>query len=420
MHIFKAFKDRLANTLLAGLPDGRILVEAASRTQVQKGIELSKALNYENVLQRVQNLKAWKTAVATATDPQMPSWRYLANLYYNMELDNHLASIIDTRILYVKRSAFKMVDKTGAENRDVTLLLERPWMQELIRLSLYSMYQGRTLIEMFDLDDNGELSTITEIPQPYFNSKLGIITKDIDGGADGWNYREAPYNNYYIQIGRDYDLGMFERLAPIVLAKKLGTGSWQDWVDKFGVPPLFITTDREDTKRLEELYTMAQHFKEAGFMVGKGNEKFTVGNIQTSGTNPSETLITYCNDEMSKRILGGTGLVSEKSFVGSAEIQFQLTKDRYESDKQWFKFFFNREVIPRLISLSPIYAPLAGYTFEWDNTESLAIGDLINAINVLGNQFELDPDDVEAKTGIKILGQKMQNFQPTGGSEEKK
>ena len=46
-----------------------------------------------------------------------------------------------------------------------------------------------------------------------------------------------------------------------------------------------------------------------------------------------DKLIERANGEMSKRILGGSGLTDEKSFVGSSEIQFRLAKDRFESDK---------------------------------------------------------------------------------------
>src|SRR5690606_29299662 len=116
---------------------------------------------------------------------------------------------------------------------------------------------------------------VTEIPMPYFNAKKGIITK-VPGDVNGWDYKNGDLSNYYIQIGKDDDLGMLAGMAPAILAKKMGFGSWLDYLDKYGVGSLFITTDREDNERLKELYEAAKKFKKSGFMVGRGQEKFEI------------------------------------------------------------------------------------------------------------------------------------------------
>src|SRR5690606_21769795 len=223
---------------------------------------------------------------------------------------------------------------------------------EFVRLTLMSRFQGATLIELFETNpDTQELSEIDEIPAAFFNTKKGIITK-APGDSTGWPYREGALQSYYIQVGKNKDLGMLAQMAPIILAKKLAIGSWLDYIEKYGVPPLFITTDREDDGYFNKMFEAAKNFKSNAFMVGRGQDKFEVGN--TGNGNPSnfDMLIVRSNDEISKRILGGAGLTDDKAFVGSAEIQFRLAKDRFESDKLLLKNVINQQLFPRLLKIS--------------------------------------------------------------------
>jgi hypothetical protein len=379
-------------------------------------------LEMESITMQSKNLAEWKTAIQLATDPENPDRSSLRTLYENLMLDNHLASVIDSRILYCQRSTFKIVGATGEENEELSALFERTWFEELVRLILMARFQGTTLIELFELDILGELNDVTEIPLGYFNPLKGIIIK-APGDSKGWDYKEGIMANYYLQIGKDKDLGMLAQVAPIVLAKKMGIGAWLDFIEKYGVPPLFITTDREDDGRLNQLFEAAQNFKSNHFMVGRGNEKFEVPSITSN--NPSgafDPLVERANSEISKRFLGGTGLTDEKGFVGSVEIQFKLAKDRFESDKLMIKNYMNKMVIPRLIKLSPVYSGLNGQTFIWDNAEIRTSKETAELVNILGNQFDIDPEWVEQQTGVPILGQKAApgSADPLAAAEAKK
>lgn len=378
----------------------------------------SRMLNYEAQTLQAQGLEEWKMAVMMATDPEQPDFGQLYKLIQNLMLDNHLASVIDSRILFCQRSPFKLVDEAGNKDEEATWLLERIWMDEFIRLTIMHRFQGRKLIELFDIDPvTKELSTVSEIPMPFFNARKGIITKEA-GGQTGWDYKEGAYQPYYIQVGKDTDLGMLIDMAPIILAKKLGIGSMLDYIEKYGVPALFITTDREDNARLKELYDAASNFKSNGFMVGRGQEKFEIGKDSAGNTENFIKVAEFANDEVSKRILGGSGLTDEKSFVGAAEIQFRLAKDRFDSDKLYVKNVANKDLIPRLIKISPVYSRLKNRYFEWEEIDSSTPKETAELINILATNFELDTDEVSQKTGFKILGQKSNMAVPTAPTTE--
>lgn len=200
-----------------------------------------------------------------------------------------------------------------------------------------------------------------------------------------------------------------------------GLGSWLDFIDKYGVPPLFITTDREDDSRMMELFEMATNFKRNGFMVARGGEKFDIPNLSNSNSGETfDTLIKRADNEISKRYLGGTGLTDEKGFVGSVEVQYELANARFTSDRIWVKSIVNKQLIPLLVKLSPVYKPLENLYFDWDEEETLTADKVCKMVQKLGNQFEFDPEQIEEITGLKILGIKNNSFPAFEGGEPKK
>lgn len=411
MGIFDNIKNKMAAYFINNA-DERVLRVAAELKSPQK---VSGRIIQNPETMMAKELRDWISAVAIATDRDDPQFGILSDLYQNLLLDNHLSSLIDSRILYCQRSKFKIIDDKGNENKELTFLFERPWFEELIRLILMSRFQGRTLIEIFETNELGELETVDEIPQSHFSVRNKIIVKE-EGDTNGWPYADGILANYYLQVGKDYDLGMLAQMTPAILAKKLGFGAWQDYLDKFGVPPLFITTDRMDSNRLKELYEAGTNFKRNNFMIGQGNEKFEIGN--TGGVSSSDTfdlIIERINSELAKRILGGSGLSDEKAYVGSSEIQFRLAKDRFESDKLLVKNILNSKVFPRLVKLSPVYKALEKHYFEWDNQENMTKMEIADLVVKLGQTFEIDPQWVEQETGVPILGLKQSELPSFGG-----
>lgn len=386
---------------------------------VQKGSGKSEFLEVEIESMQAQTLEEWKLALLLANNLENPDKSLLQSLYNNLLLDNHLSSIIDSRILHSQRSPFKITDNAGNEVEDLTYLLERTWFEDFIRIALNSRFEGVKLIEIYELDPHTrELLEVEEIPMAHFDAIRGIIKKRPDEQT-GWPYKDGLLANHYIQVGKNKDLGLLAKMAPVILSKKLGFGSWLDYVEKYGVGNLFITTDREDAGRLKQLVEAAKKFKASGFMVGRGNEKFEIKGSDAGNPANFDLLIERANSEMSKRILGGSGITDEKSFVGSAEIQFRMAKDRYDSDRLLLKNVINQQLFPRLAKLSPVYLPLANHYFEWQEEpeDPHYLKDLVTG---LAPNFKLDLEELSQRLGVTILSQKGYDSLPEPEQDEKK
>ena len=126
------------------------------------------------------------------------------------------------------------------------------------------------------LDDNLEISHVEEIPMSNYIPQQQIIIRE-ESDQTGWSYKDGALEPYYVQFGNPWSLGMLNELAVIILAKKLGLGAWMNYIEKYGVPPVFVTSDRMDKKRMDELFEMMTDFRNNFFAVLQGNETVEYG-----------------------------------------------------------------------------------------------------------------------------------------------
>ncbi len=355
---------------------------------------------------QAQNMSAkkiedWKMALMSATDPDNPRRGELMRFYNNLLTDLHLSACIENRVLPVQCAPFKLVDKDNNPDTEAKKLLERPWWLDLTRLITNHTFEGTKLIEMFEVNEKGELKEVTEIPQSNFIPTKGIVIKE-EYDDNGVSYKEGKYKNYYIQIGNDWNLGLLNRVAVIVIAKKLGLGAWLSYIEKYGVPAIFAITDRIDDTRRDELFEMLENFRMNHFAVLQGGEKIeTSDSAKVDAHNTFKSIIDdVANKELSKFLNGGTGTTDEKAFVGSAEVHERQLQMRIMVDKLLFKYYFNEEIKPRLVALSSVYAPLENLTFEWDETETLTLKEILDAVQGLSAHYNFTIDELVKITGL--------------------
>jgi hypothetical protein len=408
-------KDKFLDKILSYIPDGKVKVEAALRGE-KKGKTAMTEIKRSSVLFEAKTLADWKNAIALATDPENPSFLFLAELYQNLKLDSHTVSVIESRIFRVLRSKFVFINEAGDEVPEVKILFERPWFEDFLKEALWSKFEGVKVLEIFKVDEFLELYTAEAIPMEHTNPKKGLILKE-PGDETGYDYRSGILESYYMQIGKDRELGMLADIAPLILAKKLAMGSWLDFIEKFGIPPRFVTTDNMTTQRQNELLEMMLAMVNNHVAVIQGTEKIEIGDVpRTDAHKVFDEMIARLNSEISKRILGQTMTTENGSSRSQAEVHEKVANDRHESDKLFAQYIINKELMPRLISLSSFYAPLANLSFDWDETDEMEKGDMVDKAVALTNAgFVLDHEILANKTGMPITG-----FQTTTEDPKKK
>ncbi|MDT8412690.1 MAG: DUF935 family protein, partial [Vicingaceae bacterium] len=339
-------------------------------------------------------------------------------------VDAHLMSAMESRSLRLQRSKFAIYNEsTGEENEELTKLFQNAWFINFMNIVMLSVFRGTQVVELFELNELGELKTINTFPQKHIKPEKGLLLKS-PADETGWNYKDGKLATFYLQLGNDDDLGILSDLAPVVLIKKYAIASWSDYTEKFGIPPRYVKTTTTDPKRLKDLELMMQNMISSAWAILQGDEELMMlENTSVGGHELFDRLIMRMNSEISKRILGQDGTSDNKDAsgtFGSLKVLQGVANDRHESDKYMLKNIVNTELIPRLKQISQVYSPLEGHYFDWDDMYDLPTNELIDAVTKLGVQYEIDPEYITQKTGIPILGVKQTAptpFAAEGGAE---
>lgn len=359
----------------------------------------------------VQTIRKWKDALTLAQLAENANRAPLVELYESILLDSHLASVIESRTLKIKQSRFKLVDASGKTNPEINKLLERPWFNSFIYHAINAKFKGTTVVELWDLNaETTELASVNFIPQENVIPEQGLIVKE-NGDSKGYSYREDPLKPYYIQIGKNKDLGILKDVAPDALTKKFAKASWAEYVEKYGIPPRWVTTDSYSETRENELADMMANMVSNHWAVLKGNEKIEVMNSAGSSSYEIfDKLIDRMNSEMTKRILGqdGTTDAGATGTYGSLKVMQDVSDDRHDSDKNDIKDLINEDLLWRLQLISPAYSQLKNYTFDWDDSKELTAAEVIALVKDISDAgFEVDAKFITDKTGIPIIGLKQ-------------
>ena len=360
----------------------------------------------------VQTIKKWKDALTLAQLAENANRKPYIELCDSILLDSHLASVIESRVLKIKQSKFKLVDASGKSNAEISKLFEQPWFNSFIYHAIMAKFRGTTVVELWDLNpETMGLDNVNAIEQENILPLKGLIVKE-NGDETGYSYKEDPLKPYYIQIGKNKDLGILKDVAPDALTKKFAKASWAEFVEKYGIPPRWVTTDSYSESRENELADMMANMVSNHWAVLKGNEKIEVMN--SSGASSYEIfdkLIDRMNSEMTKRILGqdGTTDAGAKGTYGSLKVMQDVSDDRHDSDKNDIKDLINAELLWRLQLISPVYGVLKNYTFDWDNSKEMTPAEIVEMVGKLSTAgFEVDTKFITDKTGIPIVGLKQE------------
>ena len=373
----------------------------------------------------VQSIKTWRDAVQLASLAENPNRAPLMEVYRSITRDLHLKSDIQTRVLKIMGSKFKITDKNGNENTSMHDLFTAQWFNRFLYHSMKAKFWGSSVIELWDLDpDTLELKAANYIPSENILFTEGIITKEV-GDEKGYPYKEGSYEPYYIQIGTNNDLGILEDVAPDALAKKFAKAAWVEFSEKYGISPRWVTTDSYNPDRHKELADMMASMINNHWAVLQGNEKIETMNVQGGNAKAIfDELIIRMNSEMSKGILGqdGTTNSNDKSGTyGSLQVMQDVADDRHAADKTDISYIINDELLWRLEEISPVYKGISNYKFDWDESKELTPEELIETVVKLSNAgYQVDIKYLTEQTGIPISEFKQATTIPTSTKDEKK
>ena len=316
----------------------------ANRTKGKSNTTIIQKIAVTQIKRGAQDISNWRNAIQSAESINMPRRILLYDLYEEILLDGHLTAVVEKRKLSVTNTPVVYIED-GKVHDDITELTTTEDFINLLHYIMESKLWGYSLIE---LNFDGMKLQPKLIPRKHVEPNKGIILKH-QFDQTGFNYREAPYTDYCIEVGESNALGLLMKAAQYVIYKRGGFGDWAQYAELFGMPFRVAKYDGYDEKTRSDLETALKEAGSAAYIVipKEADFEFIQNNAQASNT-LFESLINLCNKELSKLILGQTMTTEAGGALAQAKVHQEAEHDLLMADKLFVKNVLNDKLIPLL------------------------------------------------------------------------
>ena len=356
-----------------------------------------------------KDIGAWRMAWQRAIDVQNPNRCALLDIYTDVGVDMHLTGCVGQRKGFVTKRGFKLVDKGGKKNDEVTALFETEWFDEFVSLVLDSRYYGHSLIQ-FDvpIDRDGQMQfPIPElVPRKHVRPEYGVIVRNQnDVPQSGISYREGEFADWCIEVGRPHDLGLYLKCCPSALSKKNMLAFWDGFGEIFGMPIRIAKTTSQDEKSRNKIQDMLAKMGAAFYGVFPNDTEIEIKESSRGDAyNVYDKRIDRANSELSKGVLNQTMTIDSGSSLSQSQVHLEVFENVIADDQKLVRNVVNNKLIPFMAKHG---FPVVGYTFDWDDTVIYTPEHIreVERMLITGG-YEIDPKYFADKYGIEITGKK--------------
>lgn len=394
-----AFKDIISR--LTGKPT----VNLRQPTAQQRQMVIDLFQRTERLTQK--DVANWRMAWQRAIDVENPKRLMLYDVYTDVEIDPHLTGCIAQRKGFATKRSFRLVDKSGTENTDITALFEQEWFEDFCSMVLDSRFYGHSLIQFGSpliVEGRMRFSYIELVPRRHVVPEYGSIIRDQnDDARNGLSYREGKLADWVIEAGKSHDLGLFLKCSTNALSKKNMLAFWDGFGEIFGMPIRVAKTTSQNKKDVDQVEEMLKNMGAAFYGVfQEGTEIDIVETSRGDAYNVYDRRIDRANSEMSKCILNQTMTIDSGSSLSQSEVHLDVLENVIAFDEKFLKNIINNRLIPFMARHG---FPIEGYSFVWDDTPTYTPEQMRQTEQMLLNGgYEIDPQYFIDKYSITITG----------------
>ena len=351
------------------------------------------------------DISHWRRACQSAINVENPNRGHLYDIYKDVELDNHLSGAVEQVNGFVKCRAFKLVDAKGDTDEEAQAYFQTSWFKDFIDYILEARYWGYSLIELGDLitDENGRLSfsEVGIVNRKHVIPEYGRVVKNAgDEWRTGVDFRERPFVDWYIGVGKTHDLGLYRKAALQTIPKKYSFAFWENFAEMFGVPIRVAKTSTRDDSERRKLGSMMENMGHKAWGVfGEDTEISLVETAKSDSFNVYDKRIERANSELSKLILQQTMTIDDGSSRSQSETHMEVFENLITSLCEQVRDTVNTQLIPRMIRLG---FPIKGCRLEWDDPENYTPEQKIRILELLLASYKVPASYINDTYGIPV------------------
>ena len=326
-----------------------------------------------------------------------------------VQQDAHLAGVLETlksqilgeRYMLASQNSKGRYIKEVEETKKIQGTQFIKIIEGIVESKLYG-YTGLYIDPSID-SETGKLHNVVSIERRNILPDQRRIVQRQSIWSPGWDFDDPKYRDYYILINSG-SLGLFSATTPSILAKKFTMANYVNFSHTYGQPIIHGKSESENSMDRQRLANdIAGAAQNKVIVTGTGDEidvkAFTMSNSEQIFTG----LISLVDKDVSNLILGSQSVAGEQqAYVGSAKTHENIFRDRIEVYRDYIELVMNELIIPRLVKIGYIKP---GLEFKYAKRIEMSDEDKIRLFQVLGTQWEMDPDSIESEFGIKVKRQ---------------
>nr|WP_284696985.1 DUF935 family protein [Bacteroides fragilis] len=317
----------------------------------------------------------------------------------------HLTGCVGQRKGYVLNKSFRIVDKAGIENPDLTAVFESPWFKTFMELALESIFWGHSLIQLGDIIEVEGVPAFKEVllvPRRHVIPEYGVIvTHQQETWQNGYDYRNSDMADWIVEVGGTHDLGLYLKCAQHTIPKKNVFSFWDMFSEIFGIPFRVGKTTSRDPKEQGRIEKMLGSMGAAGWaLFPEGTEIEIKESTRGDAYNVFDRRVERANSELSKGTLTQTMTTDNGSSLSQSEVHKEMLMNLIQKDADLLRDIINFQLIPKMIKHG---FPLKGFRFDWYEGIDFTPEQQIAYERMLLENYEVDANYFIDKYNVPIL-----------------
>jgi hypothetical protein len=363
------------------------------------------------------DIAQWRAAHQQALNIENPKRANLYNIYdFTTGIDTHVSGVVERTKLGVMQRKFKLTDKSGKENYDITALFEAPWFWQFMNIAMDAEYYGNSLIQLGNvilMNEKLYFDSVELVPRNNVCPEYGVILRDAgDEPGRGLPYRCGPFVPWTVEAGTPKDLGRYLKISVHAISKKHVQIFWDNFAERFGIPIIYATTEtRNDSDRVKVENMLSNFGNNTWGFFPAGVKLDLLETTKGDAFKVFDERIIRANKEISIGLAGQTMAFEDGSSLSQAEVH----EGGFEEIKNAFairlKFLINFQLLPKMLLHG---FPVQGYTFEWDDSAEYTPEQMRAIEEMLLANYDIDPQYFIDKYNITITGVKSREADPFG------
>jgi len=364
---------------------------------------VNKRITVMQIARRTDDIIGLQHAIEDAEAVIEPDRTRLYEIYKRMELDNHLCAVMRRIVCMCTNTKIKwFVDGEADSDNPINQLLEKPYMQEVIKYILESEWYGHSLIQMNFLEKNfNEENTpgIELIPRHHVRPEYQEIKVDWSQ-QQVINYCEAPYNAFLMEVGGRRDIGLLAKAATEILPKLCTKEDWDCASAEYSRPKEKFEYDPNDPKGEAQAIKAAKNQGgNAKIIMAAGTGYELIDTKQGAWSQAYEKKTNHHDQKISMLFL----LQTMTTFDGSSRSQGEVHERAEKSAIQAYKILVTNTFNTKLKSLLQKHGYNIDGEFRYDETEKLTKkeqAELLKCLKELG--YTPSKETLEEMFGMEL------------------